>query len=231
MNNICVYLHKKPDGEIFYVGIGNKKRPYWKYKRNVFWKNIVDKYPDYIIEIIYENISWEEACIIEKDLIKLYGRKCDGGTLCNITLGGDGSYGLIHNDETRELLRNKSKSNKNCVGFKHTDNTRFNMSQSHIGKKIPLEVRKKMSNSHLGREGRDSDRENIKKAHIKLKGRVQSETEKIKRAKKLFKPIEVDGVVYESIKECVKIKKISRSKIYRCLNDKNNLNYKYINKK
>jgi hypothetical protein len=230
-NYICVYLHKKPNNEVFYVGIGNKKRPYSTNKRNKFWNNIVNKTPNYLIEIICTDISWDEACEVEKNLIKLYGRKCDGGTLCNITLGGDGSYGLIHSDKTKENLKKKSTGNKNCVGFKHSENTKFNMSQSHIGKKIPLEVREKMSKTHLGRPGRESDRENVKRAHLKVKGRVQSSNEKLKRAKKLYKPIEVDGVVYESIKKCIEITNMSRSKIWKYLNDDNNKNYKYINKK
>ena len=230
-NNICVYLHKKPNGDIFYVGIGTNKRPYEKFRKNVYWKNITNKYPNYIIEIIEENLTWEDACIIEKQLIRKYGRKCDGGILCNITLGGDGVYGLKHSQETKEKLKKMSTGNKNCVGFKHTEITKVNMSKSHLGKITPKEVREKMSKTHLGRPGRESDKLNVKKAHIKNLGRVQNEDEKEKRAKKLCKPIEVNGVIYESIKQYSEITNINRSKVWRNLKDEKNKNYKYINKK
>lgn len=227
-NNICVYQHKKPNGDVFYIGIGNEKRPYSKLRRNKFWKNVVNKYPNYLIEILHKNLSWDDACKKEIELIKFYGRKVDGGVLCNLTLGGDGANGLKHTDKTKEILKKKSTGNKNCIGFKHNEIARFNMSQSHIGKKIPIEVRKKMSETHLGREGRQSDKENIKKAHIKNKGRVQSNEEKIKRAKKLYKQIEVDGVKYNSIKEYIEITNMNRSKVWRYLNNENNKNYKYL---
>jgi|AACY02.14.fsa_nt_gi hypothetical protein len=229
-NNICVYVHKKPNGQIFYVGIGNEKRPYNKFRKNPYWKNTINKYPNYIIEIIDENLTWGNACVIEKRLIKKYGRKCDGGILCNITLGGDGAYGLKHSQETKEKLKETSSKNKNCVGIKHTENAKLNMSKSHMGKKIPKEVRDKMSKTHSGRQGRESDQINVKKAHIKNTGRVQSNDEKEKRAKKLCKPIEVNGVTYESIKKYSELMNIDRAKVWRNLKNEKNKNYKYINK-
>lgn len=40
-NNVILYQHKIPNGEVFYIGIGNTKRPYLKGHRNVLWHNIV----------------------------------------------------------------------------------------------------------------------------------------------------------------------------------------------
>jgi hypothetical protein len=117
----CVYLHKKPNGEVFYVGIGNIKRPFWKFRDNPHWNNVVKKYPNYIIEIISQDLDWENACELETKLILEYKRKIDGGNLCNITLGGDGAKGLKHSEETKEKLRALSTGNKNCVGFKHSE--------------------------------------------------------------------------------------------------------------
>ena len=53
MNNYYVYFHKNPiTKEIFYVGIGNKKRA-WNFKnRNIHWLRYVGKYGKPIIEII-----------------------------------------------------------------------------------------------------------------------------------------------------------------------------------
>jgi hypothetical protein len=91
-----VYLHKTLDTDvIFYVGIGKtKKRAFSKSTRNALWSNIVSKH-EYIVEVLYEDISWEEACIHEKRLIKEFGRRDIGtGCLANMTDGGDGAANL-----------------------------------------------------------------------------------------------------------------------------------------
>jgi len=79
----------------FYIGIGlSTKRAYSKKNRNKFWKHIVAKSP-YEIEILFDNLSWEEACEKEKEFIKLYGRRdIQTGVLVNLTDGGDGVYNL-----------------------------------------------------------------------------------------------------------------------------------------
>ena len=57
-----VYRHIRLDNnKVFYVGIGNEKRPYSKHGRNKHWNNIVNK-TDYFVEIIAKNISLEDAC-------------------------------------------------------------------------------------------------------------------------------------------------------------------------
>lgn len=87
-----LYRHIRLDkNEPFYIGIGlTEKRAYSKKNRNKLWKNIVSK-STYEIEILFEDLTWEEACEKEKEFITLYGRKDIGtGTLCNLTCGGDG---------------------------------------------------------------------------------------------------------------------------------------------
>jgi hypothetical protein len=37
-----------------------------------------------------DDLTWEEACEKEKELIALYKKKKEGGTLCNISDGGEG---------------------------------------------------------------------------------------------------------------------------------------------
>ena len=70
-----VYKHIRLDNNnVFYVGIGSDssyKRANSKSDRNKYWKNIVNKH-GYIIEIYKNNISWDEACVIEKELIKYF---------------------------------------------------------------------------------------------------------------------------------------------------------------
>lgn len=108
--NICVYRHlKKDNGDTFYIGIGNNKRPYLKKDRNDFWYKTINKH-GYVIEILYDNLSWEDACELEILLISLYGRRDLGtGCLVNMTNGGEGVKGLICSKETRLKLSKKAK--------------------------------------------------------------------------------------------------------------------------
>ena len=109
-----VYIHKKKEsGEVFYVGIGDcEKRAYSKDSRNRWWRFTVKKY-DYIVEITHKDIIWEEACVIEKYLIAFYGRKNLGlGTLVNLTDGGDGSFGHVPSQETKQKTSNSLKGYK-----------------------------------------------------------------------------------------------------------------------
>jgi len=117
MNNTIVYRHRRLDtNQIFYVGIGNDKRPYDINNRSKFWKRIINK-TDYRIEILAKNLSWEDACELECLLIKEYGRtNLKTGILCNLTDGGDG-----------------------CVNLKHTLKSKKQMSKSHTGKKLTKE--------------------------------------------------------------------------------------------
>jgi len=109
-----VYLHRRLDikddfKNVFYIGIGkSEKRAYQKnHSRSKHWKSIVDKY-GFSIQITHNNISWEDACVIEKYLISFYGRKdMKQGELCNMTDGGDGI--LVWSDELKQRHSEKQK--------------------------------------------------------------------------------------------------------------------------
>lgn len=98
-----VYKHIRLDkNEVFYVGIGKtEKRAYSKNYRNKYWHNIINKC-DYKIELIYENLTWEEAQYKEIELIKKYGRiDLKSGSLVNMTDGGEGALGYKHTEEKK----------------------------------------------------------------------------------------------------------------------------------
>lgn len=88
-----VYRHIRHDkNQPFYIGISkdlNYKRAYTSKGRNCLW-NKVSKKTEYTVEIMLDDITWEEACKKEKEFIALYKKKTDGGMLCNISDGGDG---------------------------------------------------------------------------------------------------------------------------------------------
>lgn len=107
-----VYRHRRLDNNsIFYIGIGLKKeRAYQIRSRNEYWKNIVNK-TDYNVEILFDNIDYEDAKELEIFLIKIYGRKDLGlGLLCNNTDGGDGNTNM--SDETRKKISKSLKGRK-----------------------------------------------------------------------------------------------------------------------
>jgi len=120
MNSCYVYLHIRLDkSEVFYVGIGNDKisktkfeRAYSKHKRNRFWQAIIKK-TGYLVEIYKENLTWEEACYFETQLIALYGRRdLNTGPLTNLTNGGEGANGLKMTVESREKMRQRKIGKK-----------------------------------------------------------------------------------------------------------------------
>lgn len=110
INRYCIYRHIKSCGETFYIGIGNLKRPYEKKHRNNMWLKTIKKYPNYQIEILKISDNLEEIKELEQCLIDFYGRKCNNtGTLTNITLGGEGVFGLKHSDKSKLKMSLKRK--------------------------------------------------------------------------------------------------------------------------
>lgn len=108
----CLYRHLKPNGEVFYIGIGKDlKRPYAECGRNKYWHKIVDKY-GYEVQILKYNITREDACELEVLLISWYGRAHLGtGILCNMTDGGDGTKNK--SPETRQKISDGQKGELN----------------------------------------------------------------------------------------------------------------------
>ena len=75
-----VYRHIRLDkNEPFYIGVGSDneyKRANTRKGRNKIWNDIVNK-SDFEVEIIFDNISWEEALLKEVEFISLYKRKTE----------------------------------------------------------------------------------------------------------------------------------------------------------
>lgn len=108
-----VYKHIRLDtNQIFYIGVGKTdKRPYSKVYRNKHWHNVVIK-AGYFVEIILNDLTWDEALQKERELIKEYGRLDNKtGILVNMTDGGDGVNGYKHTEEWKlaNSIRNKNK--------------------------------------------------------------------------------------------------------------------------
>jgi hypothetical protein len=153
-----VYRHLRKDtAEVFYIGIGSDT----KYKRaneisarTKYWKHVANKVGR-VVEIIEDDLTWEEACEREKYWIKFYGRKdLKEGNLVNMTDGGDGTLGHHHSDEAKHKISVASK-----------------------GRFVSEETRKKLSDAN---KGKIPPVRAIEAARIANTGRVTSEVTKQK---------------------------------------------------
>lgn len=133
-----LYRHIRIDtNEPFYIGIGsdcNFQRATSKIGRNLFWKKITTK-TDYLIEIMLDGLTWEDACKKEKEFIQLYGRRDLGvGTLTNMTDGGEGQ--LNPSDETRLKLQ-----------YVKSSEHRKKLSNAKLGTNNPFYLKKRKGHS------------------------------------------------------------------------------------
>lgn len=100
-----VYRHVRlSKNEPFYIGIGDKKdRAYSNRGRNRFWKSIAKE--GYEVEVLFEDLTWAQACEKEKEFIALYGRRdLKTGTLVNLTAGGDGALSRPMTERLKKVL-------------------------------------------------------------------------------------------------------------------------------
>lgn len=143
-NKHYLYLHKNPKtNEIFYVGIGVRYRyKETKTNRNQHYLNYVAKYGYPNIEIPHKDLTYFEACIIEKFYIQTYGRVGyeKYGVLVNKGLGGEaGARGSKHSEEWK---KNHSKA---MTKASNTDKFRARTREVHSGKIVSEETRELIS--------------------------------------------------------------------------------------
>jgi len=238
-----IYRHIRLDKNIpFYIGIGSD----FKYNRansirdrNIYWKRITNK-TQYRVEIMLDDLSWEEACEKEKEFIQIYGRvDLKSGTLCNLTNGGDGARGVIFDEHRRKEMSERYSGEKNpFYGKKHSNETINRLidvaknrdpevykkiADKNRNRKTPDDVRIKISNSTKGDKnhffGKHHTEETKRKISDKKIGVPQSDSRKIQHRLASSKRIElfryVDGVFYSflSMREASIALNISRSAI------------------
>lgn len=83
--------YRKSDCKLFYIGMGSKQKPYFKCRRSLHWKNIVNKH-GFFVKILHENLTKKEAQETEIELIAF--ARAENVGLCNISAGGDTGNGL-----------------------------------------------------------------------------------------------------------------------------------------
>jgi hypothetical protein len=238
---VIVYRHIRLDkNEPFYIGIGSSEsRAYRKDGRNPLWSNIVEK-TEYKVQILFEDLTREEACEKEIELISLYGRINKGdGILANISCGGEAlmaeenpSYdkgieivvnGVIYPsvmtasrdlDLHEKTIRYRIKS-ENFPGYNYTEPSKAVKKLSHK----EIEENKTLRNGMLGRR---HSKESIEKMSERLKGRILSNKDKFlsKVTKSNRREVLVDGVRFMSIAHAADFIGCAQQSISKAIKDK-----------
>lgn len=172
MNNCILYFHYNPvKQEIFYVGISNNtKRPFDITARSKWHKKIVKKY-GYDVQIIRDDLTWEQACTLEIFWIKTIGRRnLKEGSLVNLTDGGEGSVRWKMSKTTKEKISKANKGNQVRLGKKCSDESKQRMSAAQKGSKASEETKAKMRTSRIGYKHSEETKQKIAEANRKRKG-------------------------------------------------------------
>jgi hypothetical protein len=216
IKDTCLYIQtRKDDGGIFYLGIGDEKRPYCKKGRNKFWHNVVNKH-DYDVTILKTGMTWKEACELEIKMIAFYGRikpykkNPNYGCLVNMTDGGQGAKGLIVSKETK---KKQSEDKKACGAWVGEKNPMFGSNRQ--GEKNPFsnkthneeslqKMRKPRSEEvkkNMRKPKSEEGRKNIKESAYDRHGEKNPKATKV--------TCSVTGKIYGCIKEAAKDNGIS----------------------
>lgn len=162
-----VYSHaRQGSGEVFYIGKGTwtEKRGFARAyeqnsrNRNLHWRRIVAKHGSPVVEVLAVTLTEAVAFALERAFIGLHGRRVDGGTLCNMTLGGEGHSGWSPDAETRARLSASASGERHPNwGKRLSSETCRRKSESMKaspkslrGKKLPLWWREKIRQAKYG---------------------------------------------------------------------------------
>ena len=193
-----VYLMKKPDGRLFYVGKGgggNGLRIYsheYQAKKNFekpsYKNNIIRKILNSGKEVNYEIVLFCKDELLafskEKELIFFYGKHSDRtGVLANLTDGGDGGnggacIGQKRSEESKKRMSDaRNKYPSPALGYRWTSEQKKRHSEVHMGYVMPEEIRNKIAESN--RKTKNSPK--YKKVRLKLAKLMSGENNPAKR--------------------------------------------------
>ena len=211
-----VYIHKLPNKKV-YIGITSQKpERRWRsgegYKRNKHFYSAILKYGWDNIEhsVLFENLTKDEACEIEKFLIQKTKSYCrDIGY--NFTMGGE-SYQFT--SEIKEKIKiNHSRSWK---GKHHTEETKKKISVANKGRVFSEEHKEKIRKNHShcksfqGRHHSAESKKKISENHFRLYGAENPSAKKVMCIE--------TGEIFETIKEASEQKHANKNHISSCCN-------------
>lgn len=115
-----VYIHLKPNGEVFYVGKGCGKRAWSPLSRNNHWNSTVAKHGSFKVTVIRSGLTEQQSFDAEQRFIRYFASL---GKLCNRTLGGYGQTGNPVNKGVPKTEIHKNKLKLANIGKKQTQKT------------------------------------------------------------------------------------------------------------
>ena len=148
---IYLYLREKDSengikGTPYYIGKGKNKRAWDKHIIPIpkDTKNII---------ILDYNLTEENALMLEKELIEIFGRINEGsGCLRNLTDGGTGISGYKHNQESKVKIGRASKGRLGpWHGKKMPEDMKIKMSESQKNANRPADIGEKISTAKKGK--------------------------------------------------------------------------------
>ena len=165
MGKYCVYKHTSPNGKV-YIGVTSRKpERRWNsglgYKENEYFSRSIAKYGwnSFKHEILFSELSREDASRIEKELIAEYD-STNRSKGYNIELGGLSTskclseetkrkIGDSHRGRYTEAQIEATKHRKN-PHYHHSDEIKALIGDVHRGKPLSEEHKKKLSEAHKG---------------------------------------------------------------------------------
>lgn len=190
----CVYKHTNKVNNKVYIGITKQKpQDRWgangrNYKESSRFYAAIQKYgwDNFEHEILYTELTKEQACQLEKALIKHY-RSQDKQYGYNITEGGETPK---MSEETKNKISNALKGNKNGLGHPCSEEKKRKISEAQKGRKLTEEHKKKLS-------------EAAKRRHVPCSEEKKQTLSKNYPHKKKVYCKETDKV-YDSVQECAR---------------------------
>ena len=153
----CVYKHTSPSNKV-YIGITSKEpNDRWRdgkgYKNNQYFWRAIQKYgwDNFKHEILFENLSKDDACQKEIELIAFYD-STNPQRGYNLSLGGEGSAGASRSEETRKKISESKMGENNPNYGKHfSESTRQKLSNARMKQNLSIETLQKMSEAKKGK--------------------------------------------------------------------------------
>lgn len=187
-----VYQHKNKINGKVYIGI-TKQKPELRwgingcnYKTSPHFYFAIQKYGwnNFEHNILFVELTKEEACLKEQELIKEYG-VMDRNFGYNSTSGGDI---FIMNEETKQKIAHALLGNKNGLGYVCSEEKKKKISEAQKGRVFTNEHRQKLSNA-------------AKQRHVPCSEKKKETLSKNYPNKKPVYCEELD-IVFESVQEC-----------------------------
>ena len=173
-----VYKHTNLANGKVYIGITHDIKKRWRNNGRQYWSNhhfrkAIEKYgwDGFRHEIVYENISYEDACSREIELIAKHNA-CNREYGYNKSPGGDSPL-VIHRGKDHHFYgKQLSPEHKKKLSESHSGEKGF-----WYGKHLPEEIRKKIGDAHRGRTISDEQKKFLREINT---GKQASEETKRK---------------------------------------------------